>query len=240
MKIFGRHSSLSFKILIFAVSVFALSASAHAKPESADISITGVFGYDGYFKDDKPAPLKIRISNSGEMFDGWVLANLESWIPSTYYTRPLRIPPGGSYDVEFASFGCSYGNICEVPIELYLSDGSLLKTAVFPSYRLMNLDSLVLHIGNPPSDLWSLFNGLSPGILSLIRTGFETNLQALDYVPKIFPVVVDKNDLPQNPILLDPASLVAVGLHDYLDFTPEMKDLILAYVRHGGNLLIYT
>lgn len=201
--------------------------------------MTGTFGFNGYFKNRTAAPVRISIDNSGDMFDGWALANLESWIPSTYYTRPLRIPPGGSQEVEFTCFGCNYGSICEVPIELYTSDGDLLKTAALPSYKLQSLDSLVLYLGEPPTDLWTLFNGINPGILSLIYLGFESNLQALDYVPKIFPVALQPDRLPSNPLLLDGVALIVIDLRDYLNLTDSTKNLLLEYVRHGGNLLVY-
>ena len=122
-------------VLIIAVLFCCIPVSA--RPSSVDIAVQATFGYNGYFKDKHPAPVTVRVSNSGEMLEGWAILDMESWVPDTYYTRPILIPPGGSMDLEFGGFGCDYGIGCEVPLEIYTADGNLLKTAVLQSCKLI-------------------------------------------------------------------------------------------------------
>ena len=224
-------------VLIIAVLFCCIPVSA--RPSSVDIAVQATFGYNGYFKEGHPAPVTVRVSNSGEMLDGWALLDLESWVPDTYYTRPILIPPGGSIDLEFGGFGCDYGIGCEVPLEIYTADGNLLKTAVLQSCKLRTYDSILVHLGEPPSDLWSLFDGINPGFLSYLRFGYDRNPGGLEYQPRIYPIVLDPSALPGNAILMECISLITTDLKTYLDLEESTRNLLLEYARHGGNVLVY-
>ncbi len=226
--------------LLILVTLFAFPVSqASARPRSEDITIEGTFGFNGYFKENTPSPLHITVSNSGEILEGWALANLEAWAPPTFYTRPLLIPPGGSQQFELGCFGCLHGPLCEVPVEIYSADGDLLKTALLPSYLLKKYDTLFIHLGEPENDIERLFEGLNPGYLEQVRLQFFRNPTGIDYPPRIFPVILEPEDLPESEILLEGVGLIVTDLGHYRSLGQSTRDLLLAYVRHGGNLLVY-
>ena len=218
----------------------ALAGSpAWTRSRAEDLTVTGTFGFDGYFKDSTPSPLVVNVTNSGGMFEGWVLGNLESWLPPTYYTRPLVLPPGGRQRLELACFGCYEGNLCEVPVELYTSDGHMVKRMPLPSYRLGRYDSLMVHLGAPSAPLGNLRVGNNPGCLIMSDLGFLLPARMIDYPPRVFPVVLEPDELPENALVMEGVSLVAASLREFLELEQEKRDLLSEYVRYGGNLLVY-
>jgi hypothetical protein len=227
--------------LIFALATLnlALIPAVSARPRASDVQVSGSFGYGGYFKVQTPAPLIFNISNSGEIVNGWAIANLESWVPPTYYNYPLAVPEGGSQRVEMGCYGCMIGNPCDVPLEIYTSDGALLRKESYESHLLGRYDTLIVHLGDPSSSLANLFNGDNPGLISMSKTGAVPELGSVNYPSKVFSVVLSGTDLPTNPLLCDGISLVATDISTWLALSDDVRNMLLGYVRHGGNLLVY-
>ena len=165
-------------IILLAVTIGLLQpCSTWARPEAKDIQIEGVFGFGGFYKTQTPSPLVFRVSNSGELLEGWALADMQEWVPLTYYRYPLVIAPGGSQRAELACYGCMSQTPCEIPLEIRTKDGSLIKRESLTSYELQVNDTLVVHLCSPVDDLGNLRVGGNPGLAFMTGKGSASALR---------------------------------------------------------------
>jgi len=210
-----------------------------AQEGSRNIDFTGSVGFGGYYRIQTPSPISLLIENKGDLLEGWALADMQGWVPPTYYTQPIIIPPGARQKVEIGCFGCFDRSPCTVPVSVLSANGDPLKQVSLESWMLSQFDSLVIHLGTPSEPLENLFLGNNPGFLNMASKGVHPSGGLIEYPPKIFPVVIDPGDLPSKAILLESVSLIATNVSTYLALDRQKKDTILEYVLHGGNVLIY-
>lgn len=233
------YIKLAITRIFIALLFLSLQHVSYARVQSDDISIEASFGINGYFKLQTPAPLIVNVSNKDEMFDGWVLANIESWIPPTYCTSPLLIPPGSSQKIELSCYGCFKEGPCDLPVEVHAKDGSLIKKSIIKTYPLNVYDSLVVHINQPSSNISNLKHGGNPGFENLAKRGLAPEFAVLNRNPIVHPEIIAPKDLPQKPILYEGISLIAANLTTWNSLDERNKKTIKEYVTLGGNLLVY-
>ncbi|MFH1677016.1 MAG: hypothetical protein ABIC40_08315, partial [bacterium] len=226
--------------LLLILIVLSIPKTAHSdRTRKGDIDLTGSFGINGFFKEQTPSPLILDIKNSGDMFEGWLIADSEGWVPSTNYTHPVRVTPGGTHRAELGCFGCYGPGTCEIPVEIYSSDGALVLRKVLECTTLGQADSLVVHLGQPSGSLENLGKGINPGFLYLQRISANLITQNFLYSPRIFSTISDPEALPTDPNLLECVSLITMNVDYYRALSDESKSLFSDYVRNGGNLLVY-
>ncbi len=240
----SRKSGITrIKIIIILICLFFVSnIPAYAQTASDDIEITATFGFGGFYKAQTPTPVIVTIDNNGDLFEGWILADLQSWIPPTYYTQPVIVPPGGQQRVEMYCYGCYSQNPCEALISLLGPNGTPLKHENPATWVLGDSDSLVICLNDSPAtapNLDNLTEGINTGYLSMVANGFHPSPGIINYPPKIFPVIQKPEDLPSNAILLNGVSLITTNLATFLSMDQPTRDTIMEYVRHGGNFLIF-
>ena len=232
-----KHSAF---FLLSILIVLSIPNTAHAdRTRKGDIDITGSFGINGFFKEQTPSPLILNIKNSGDMFEGWLVVDSEGWVPPTNYTHPLLIAPGGTHRAELACFGCYQPGVCEIPVEIYSSDGDQALKEVFESVTLGQADSLVVHLGEPSGSLDNLNRGINPGFVYLWSKSPDLLSVNFLYSPRIFSTITDPDSLPSDPNLLECVNLLTMGIDYYHALSDEKKSLLADYVRNGGNLLVY-
>ncbi|MCK4719497.1 hypothetical protein KAU08_02490 [bacterium] len=234
------NQNRSIRLISVALAIFfLLTVPVTAIPDPDDLVIEGTFGFNGYYKRETPTPINITIRNDGEQFDGWISADLSSWVPPTYYTNRVAIPPGTSRPIELSCFGAYNATTRNITVTLLTSDGNPIKQEVLDISIIGSSDSLVVHLGNPSGDLDNLFEGPNPGAIVMVSEGSNQLPGIYSYQPKIFPVTASPTDLPHNPILLDGISLITANISTWLSLPDPIRDTIFEYVRHGGNILIY-
>jgi len=226
-------------LLVILVLVILLPEQVAANPDSDTIAISGTFGFDGYYKTRTPTPISLTINNSGELLDGWVQADLRTWVPPAFYTHPILVAPGGTREVELGCYGAWESSPLDVPVRILSKAGVQLEEIIFQSKRIGFADSLLLHIGEPSDSPGNLFNGINPGFVSMIQRAQFPASGFVSYSPRIFPVVIVEEDIPGNPILMDGVSTVACSLSTWLALQEESRDVIEEWVLQGGNILIY-
>jgi hypothetical protein len=233
----GRTYLIGLAALTLVVAV--LSGPLTARPRAEDLQIQTAFGFGGFYKIQTPSPLIFTVTNTGQMFEGYALAALETWIPPTYMKKALAVPPGGSSRVEMNCYGCYSQGECSFPLELYTNDGDLLKTQPVRSYVLGLEDTLLVQLGERSGSLDSLRTGDNPGFLNAVGKGLIPGNALMTYPPRIFPVIITEEELPTDPLMYDSASAITMSLSTFLSLSDKTRDVLLAYVLHGGNLIVY-
>jgi len=226
-------------IIITAVIAMCLTGGVQARTNAGDISIETRFGFGGYYKPETPTPLFVKITNSGEMFVGWALADLGAWVPPTYYTKPVMIPPGGSQEIELENFGCYTPNNCIIEVQVMGQTGDPVSVQTVHPWMLGRADTLLVHLGQPIESLDSLFTGINPGYLSMAFHGVFQSTLSITYPPKIYPVTLEVGELPENFLLMEGIGSIAMTVATHMDLDEQSKLLLFEYVSHGGNLIIY-
>ena len=239
LKVSGTLHYFAGMILISILLSFGICLPASAEVNPDDFVVTGTFGFDGFYKRQTPSPIFITIQNNGEQFDGWVSADLGAWVPPTYYKTPVSIPSGETRTFELACFGAWYNQVSTITVSLLSNDAMPILRETIQIQMLENVDSLIVHLGEPASDLSSLSNGVNPGPLVMLAdgTGYSSGVQS--YSAKIYSAVLDPSELPENPILMQGVTLIASNISTWLSLDDQHRDLIIEYVRQGGNILIY-
>ena len=239
-KVFLIFKPMYRAVLILALMVFTgISNPATASSGPDDLMVTGIFGFNGYYKSQTPCPFKITIENNGDQFDGWVSVDLGAWVPPTWYNSPVAVPTGTSRNVEIGCFGAFTPDTDEVTASLLQEDGEPLLRETFDMWMIQPTDSLVVHLGEPTGNLESLSEGPNPGPIVLMSGGTGMMSGFVTYPPKIYATVMEPSALPRNPILMQGVSLVTSNISTWLSMDSSIRDVIFEYVRHGGNILIY-
>jgi len=217
--------------------LISFPAAGYNNPD--DIQIEASLGFGGYYKASLPNPVVIDITNSGDQFNGWAVSDLNGWIPPTFYQRPITIPPGATSHVEMGCYGCYDDNLCSVPVSVLSENGDTLSETTTQAWRLGLQDTIFLHIGQPQAPISNLMHGTNPGFLHMASIKLDAATGLLSYPPRIFPVIYEPGDIPENPLLLDIVGTIATNLSTWLSLDTDTQSTILEYVRHGGNLLVY-
>jgi hypothetical protein len=216
-----------------------LAAPTYARQDASDISLDASFGIAGFYKVQMPTFVTLRITNPGDSLEGWALVNMQQWVPPTYYSRPVLVPPGGRQRLDIGCYGCYDANPCAIPVKLLTSDGAPVAEMTLQSWVLGRSDTLLVHLGEPDFDIDNLRQGGNPGFNIMVHLGMHPSSGMVNYTPAIFPVVLEPEDLPGNPLFLESVSVITMALETYLSLDREIADTILEYVLHGGNLLVY-
>lgn len=225
--------------LIFLAAIILIPSGSKANPNPDDISIDAVYGFNGFFKMNTPSPVTVEVSNTGDLFDGWVVANLESWVPPTYYKTPLALPPGSSKSIVFASYGCADSSMCEIPIEIYGDSGTPLKIIYPDKHPLYSYDTLMIHLGDSGGSLENLYVKMNPGYMIMSAKNVVQGTSLLQYSPRVFAVDMDVDELPTDVLLCESVNTIAMEISDYLGLSDEKKDLIVNIVNNGASLILY-
>jgi hypothetical protein len=228
-------------LLILSAILLSLSfcIPVHAEIKSDEITITGAVGFDSFYKGQTPTPILITIQNDGEQFDGWISADLGSWMPPTFYNSPVTIPSGTTRTIEIGCYGAYYEQSTDVTVSLFLENGEPLLREVLNMQVIHNTDSLVVHLGEPSSNLDSLSIGANPGLPVMLAAGTSPASGLGQYPPKIHTAILEPSELPENPILMLGVTLITTNISTWLSLDEQVRNMIFEYVRHGGNILIY-
>jgi len=216
-----------------------LGTPVYAREGTDDIGLDASFGIGGFYKVQMPTFVRLRVTNPGDSFEGWALVNVQQWVPPTYYSRPVLVPPGGRQRLDIGCYGCYDANPCAIPVKLVTSDGAPVAEMTLESWLLGRSDTLLVHLGEPGFDIDNLREGGNPGFNIMVDLGMHPSSGLVNYTPAIFPVVLEAENLPENSLFLESVSVIVMGLETYLSLDQEVADTILAYVLHGGNLLVY-
>ncbi|MCX6646568.1 MAG: hypothetical protein NTY09_09445 [bacterium] len=233
---YQRFTSLVIFSLLLLIS-FCIPALAEVNPD--DIIVTGTVGFDGFYKTQSPTPILITIKNDGEQLDGWLSADLGSWVPPTFYNSPVTIAPGTSRTIEIGCYGAYYEQAGDITISLFLENGEPLLREILHMQMIQLTDSLIVHLSEPSSNLDGLSVGADPGPFVMLSDGTGSAAGFGSFPPKIFTAVLDPSELPKNPILMLGVTLITTNISTWLSLDEQVRNMIFEYVRHGGNILIY-
>ena len=211
----------------------------YAAGDVEKIGLNARFGFGGFYKQETPTPVFMEITNSGDFFDGWAVANFDLWVPPTYYTKPVAIPPGGTKKIELECFGCFTQDNCAAEVSVLGQNGDPVSVRTIQAWMLGRADTLLVHLGEQTRLLDHLFTGTNPGFLSMAYNGLFTSTLAIDYPPKIFAVEMAPDELPENFLLMEGISVIAMRLETYISLDEDYRLRLFEYVSHGGNIIVY-
>ncbi|MFH1515795.1 MAG: hypothetical protein ABIG42_10100 [bacterium] len=208
--------------------------------EGVSIQMAVHVGFEGYFRENIPAPVWIEIFNGSETYlDGELSIDTKKWVPPATYTHEVHVPPGQIRVYQMYIFE---GVTTSVDVGLNNSKGRMILKKSVPVIAVNSERGiLILNICENP-DVFNFLDLITiPGLRRFKNA--PLNLQTVirsDYNLSLITIVSEyPPQLSQNVTAWDALSSVFCDLRSYINLKPDLKIRLMQWVNLGGELLLF-